>query len=186
MKILQFTIDCPFPPVSGGEIRNAANARALATLGEVLTVSFTGAPAPAPPPNIRHRIIEAARGRGPWHRRSPHPTVHVVPADELAEAASIWKAFVPDLVVIEDIALSQLLALAHEHGGQTVVDLHNVDFAHRGGSHRIAVPCGSAGGAFASTAARSPRHAKRISLAASTADQVWVCTKLTTKTATDL
>ncbi|TIT19369.1 MAG: hypothetical protein E5W78_24835, partial [Mesorhizobium sp.] len=70
MKILQFTVDCPYPPVSGAEIRNAANARALTALGEVLTVSFTGGPAPSPPPNIRHRIIEAARGRGPWQKRS--------------------------------------------------------------------------------------------------------------------
>jgi hypothetical protein len=105
MKILQFTVDCPFPPVSGGEIRNAANARALSAIGEVLTVSFTGAPAPSPPPNIRHRVIGAAGGRGPWQRRSAHPTVHMMPADELAEANSIWKAFAPDLVVIEDIAL---------------------------------------------------------------------------------
>ena len=95
MKILQFTVDCPFPPVSGGEIRNAANARALATMGEVLTVSFTGAPAPSTPPNIRHRIIEAARGRGLWSRRSPHPTVHMMPDDELAEADSIWKSSRP-------------------------------------------------------------------------------------------
>lgn len=176
MKILQFTVDCPFPPVSGGEIRNAANARALATLGEVLTVSFTGAPAPAPPPNIRHRIIEAARGRGPWHRRSPHPTVHVIPADELAEAASIWKAFAPDLVVIEDIALSQLLALAHEHGGQTVIDLHNVD------SRTVADRIGSL--SLWQRWWRFRQHRRKMAhareadiLAASTADQVWVCSE---------
>ncbi|PDQ22065.1 hypothetical protein CN311_05485 [Mesorhizobium sanjuanii] len=176
MKILQFTVDCPFPPVSGGEIRNAANARALATLGEVLTVSFTGAPAPATPPNIRHRIIEAARGRGPWHRRSPHPTVHVVPADELTEAASIWKAFAPDLVVIEDIALSQLLTLAHEHGGQTVIDLHNVD------SRTVADRIGSL--SLWQRWGRIRQHRRKMAqareadiLAASTADQVWVCSE---------
>ncbi|MCV3207080.1 glycosyltransferase [Mesorhizobium sp. YC-39] len=176
MKILQFTVDCPFPPVSGGEIRNAANARALAGLGEVLIVSFTGAPAPALPPNIRHRIIEAARGRGPWHRRSPHPTVHVIPADELAEAASIWKAFAPDLVVIEDIALSQLLALAHEHGGQTVIDLHNVD------SRTVADRIGSL--SLWQRWWRFREHHRRMAqareadiLAVKTADQVWVCSE---------
>ncbi|CCV15888.1 glycosyltransferase [Mesorhizobium sp. STM 4661] len=176
MKILQFTVDCPFPPVSGGEIRNAANARALAGLGEVLIVSFTGAPVLALPPNIRHRIVEAARGRGPWHRRSPHPTVHVIPADELAEAASIWKAFAPDLVVVEDIALSQLLALAHEHGGQTVIDLHNVD------SRTVADRIGSL--SLLQRWWRFRQHHRKIAqareadiLAASTADQVWVCSE---------
>ncbi|CCV08864.1 conserved hypothetical protein [Mesorhizobium metallidurans STM 2683] len=176
MKILQFTVDCPFPPVSGGEIRNAANARALAGLGEVLTVSFTGAPAPATPPNIRHRIVEAARGRGPWHSRSPHPTVHVIPADELAEAASIWRAFAPDLVVIEDIALSQLLALAHEHRGQTVIDLHNVD------SRTVADRIGSL--SLWQRWWRFREHRRKIAqareadiFAAETADQVWVCSE---------
>lgn len=176
MKILQFTVDCPFPPVSGGEIRNAANARALAALGEVLTVSFIGAPALAPPPNIRHRVIEAARGRGPWHRRGPHPTVHVIPADEWAEAASIWKAFAPDLVVIEDIALSQLLALAREHGGRTVIDLHNID--SRTVADRIGgMPLWQRLRRFRENRSKIAQARDADILAAKTADQVWVCSE---------
>jgi polysaccharide biosynthesis protein PslH len=176
MKILQFTVDCPYPPVSGAEIRNAANARALTALGEVLTVSFTGAPAQSLPPNIRHRIIEAARGRGPWQKRSAHPTVHTIPADELAEAASIWKNFAPDLVVVEDIALSQLLALAPEHGGRTVVDLHNID------SRTLADRIGAL--SLWQRLRRFREHRAKIAqareadiLAAKTADQVWVCSE---------
>ncbi|RUU24856.1 hypothetical protein EOD08_24350, partial [Mesorhizobium sp. M6A.T.Ca.TU.002.02.2.1] len=176
MKILQFTVDCPYPPVSGAEIRNAANARALTALGEVLTVSFTGGPAPSPPPNIRHRIIEAARGRGPWQKRSAHPTVHLIPADELAEAAAIWKNFAPDLVVVEDIALSQLLALAPELGGRTVVDLHNID------SRTLADRIGAL--SLWQRLRRFREHRAKIAqareadiLAAKTADQVWVCSE---------
>ncbi|MEP6566424.1 MAG: glycosyltransferase [Mesorhizobium sp.] len=176
MKILQFTLDCPFPPVSGGEIRNAANARALSSLGEVLTVSFTGAPATSPPPNIRHRIIEAARGRGPWHKRSPHPTMLIIPADELAEAASIWKAFAPDVVVVEDIALSQLLALARKHGGRTIVDLHNID--SRSVADRIgALPLWHWLRRWREYRARIAQARDADILAARTADQVWVCSE---------
>ncbi|MEI8702540.1 glycosyltransferase [Mesorhizobium sp. M6A.T.Cr.TU.014.01.1.1] len=176
MKILQFTVDCPYPPVSGAEIRNAANARALTALGEVLTVSFTGGPAPSPPLNIRHRIIEAARGRGPWQKRSAHPTVHLIPADELAEAAAIWKNFAPDLVVVEDIALSQLLALAPEHGGRTVVDLHNIDsrtLADRIGALSLWQRLRS----FREHRAKIAQAREADILAAKTADQVWVCSE---------
>lgn len=174
MKILQFTLDCPFPPVSGGEIRNAANARALSALGEVLTVSFAGAPAPSPPPNIRHRIIEAARGRGPWHKRSPHPTMLLIPADELAEAASTWKAFAPDVVVVEDIALSQLLALAPENGGRTIIDLHNIE--SRTVADRIgALPLWHWLRRWREYRARIAQARDADILAARTADQVWVC-----------
>jgi glycosyltransferase involved in cell wall biosynthesis len=176
MKILQFTVDCPFPPVSGGEIRNAANARALSTLGEVLIVSFTGAPAPELPPNIRHRIVEAASGRGPWQKRSPHPTMHVMPADELSEAASIWKTFAPDLVVIEDIALSRLLALAPEHGGRTVIDLHNID--SRTVADRIdGLPLWQRLRGFRENRRKMAEAREADMIAVKMADQVWVCSE---------
>ncbi|RUU27827.1 glycosyltransferase, partial [Mesorhizobium sp. M6A.T.Ce.TU.016.01.1.1] len=129
-----------------------------------------------PPSNIRHRIIEAARGRGPWQKRSAHPTVHLIPADELAEAAAIWKNFAPDLVVVEDIALSQLLALAPEHGGRTVVDLHNID------SRTLADRIGAL--SLWQRLRRFREHRAKIAqareadiLAAKTADQVWVCSE---------
>ena len=176
MRILQFTVDCPFPPVSGAEIRNAANARALASMGEVLTVSLTGAPAPSPPPNIRHRIIEAARGRGLWGRRSPHPTVHMMPDDELAEADAIWREFSPDLVVIEEIPLSQLLTLAPKHRARTVLDQHNIE--SRTVADRIA-------GLTLWQQIRGWRQNRRKKAeardadrrAAAMADQVWVCSR---------
>ncbi|UVK40914.1 glycosyltransferase [Mesorhizobium sp. AR10] len=176
MKILQFTIDCPFPPVSGGEIRNAANARALSVIGEVLTVSFTGAPAPFPPPNVRHQIIEAARGRGSWQGRSAHPTLHMIPADELAEADSLWKSFAPDLVVVEDIALSQLLALVPRHDARTVIDLHNIDsrtVADRIGS----LPLWQRLRSFREHRRRMAQAREADILAAKAADQVWVCSE---------
>lgn len=176
MKILQFTVDCPFPPISGGEIRNAANARALASMGEVLTVSLAGAPAPSPPPNIRHRIIEAARGRASWYRRSPHPTMHIIPDDELAEADALWGQFDPDLVVIEEIMLAQLLTLAPKHRARTVLDLHNID------SQTVADRIAGLtlwqqlrGWRQNSRKKAEARDADRR--AAATADQVWVCSR---------
>ncbi|MGX9144180.1 glycosyltransferase [Mesorhizobium sp. 128a] len=176
MKILQFAVDCPFPPVSGAEIRNAANARALASMGEVLTVTLTGAPTPSLPPNIRHRIIEAARGRDPWHRRSPHPTMHIIPDDELAEADALWRQFDPDLVVIEEIMLAQLLTLARKHRARAVLDLHNID--SRTVADRIA-------GLTLWQQIRGWRQNRRKKAqardadrrAAAAADQVWVCSR---------
>jgi glycosyltransferase involved in cell wall biosynthesis len=176
MRILQFTVDCPFPPVSGAEIRNAANARALASMGEVLTVSLAGAPAPSPPPNIRHRIIEAARGRDPLYRRSPHPTMHIIPGDELAEADALWRQFDPDLVVIEEIMLAQLLTLAPKHRAPTVLDLHNID--SQTVADRIA-------GLTLWQQIRGWRQNRRKRAqardadrcAAAMADQVWVCSR---------
>lgn len=174
MRILQFTLDNPFPPISGGEIRNALNARALADLGEVLNVHFTGRPSATLPPNVRQRLIEAARGRVPWQRRSPHPTIHVIPDDELAEAAAIWKDFAPDLVVVEDIALSQLLSLAVTHGGRTVIDMHNID-SRTIADRLAAMPLWR-------RLRRFRTHRRKIALAREAdiaagrlADQVWVC-----------
>lgn len=176
MKILQFTVDCPFPPVSGGEIRNAANARALASMGEVLTVSLTGAPAPSTPPNIRHRIIEAARGRAPWGRRSPHPTVHMMPDDELAEADAIWREFAPDLVVIEEIVLSQLLTLAPKHRARTVLDQHNID--SRTVSDRIAgLTLWQQIRDWRQNRRRKAEAREADRCAAALADKVWVCSR---------
>lgn len=176
MRILQFTLDNPFPPISGGEIRNALNARALAGLGEVLNVHFAGRPATALPPNVRQRLIEAARGRVPWQRRSPHPTIHVLPDDELAEATTIWKDFAPDLVMVEDIALSQLLTLAAKHGGRTVIDMHNID-SHTTADRLRSMPLWRRLRRF-----HTHRHknalARQADIAAGRlADQVWVCSE---------
>lgn len=174
MRILQFTLDNPFPPISGGEIRNALNARALASLGEVLNVHFSGRPTGALPANVRQRSVEAARGRAPWQRRSPHPTIHVLPDDELAEATAIWKDFAPDLVVVEDIALSQLQTLAARHGGRTVIDMHNID--SRTTADRLrSMPLWRRLRRF-HTHRRKIVLAREADIAAGRlADQVWVC-----------
>ena len=177
MKILLFTVDCPFPPVSGGEIRNAANALALSAIGEVLTVSFSGAPAASTPPNIRHAVIEAARGRGPWQKRSDHPTVHLMPADELAEADALWRTFAPDLVVIEDIALSRLLTLAPKHGARTIIDLHNIDSRKLEDTVRAA-PLWQRLRSLRRNRLRIGKARDSDTFAAGAADQVWVCSEM--------
>jgi glycosyltransferase involved in cell wall biosynthesis len=100
----------------------------------------------------------------------------MIPADELAEAAAIWKDFAPDLVVVEDIALSQLLALAPEHGGRTVLDLHNID--SRTVADRIsALSLWQRLRRFHEHRAKIVQAREADILAAKAADQVWVCSE---------
>ncbi|TJW61248.1 MAG: glycosyltransferase, partial [Mesorhizobium sp.] len=174
MKILQFTLTCPFPPLSGGEIRCAANARALSAVGEVLTVSLTGSPAQTWLSNVRHLALESARRNGAWQSHRPHPTMRIMPADELAEADALWRAFAPDLVVVENIVLAQLLDLAPQHGARTVIDLHDIDSK--------TVADGIAGLPVLKRLRKVRENRRRIKQArdadrhaAAVADQVWVC-----------
>jgi glycosyltransferase involved in cell wall biosynthesis len=98
----------------------------------------------------------------------------MMPDDELAEAEALWREFDPDLVVVEDIALSQLLTVAAKHSARTVIDLHNID------SRTVADQLGSRplwqrlrGWRHSRRKKAQAREADR--LAAATADQVWVC-----------
>jgi len=177
MKILQFTLTCPFPPLSGGEIRSAANARALSALGEVLTVSFTGSPTQTSLPNVKHLVIESARRNGTWQSHRPHPTMRIMPADELAEVSALWRAFAPDLVVVENIVLAQLLDLAPRHGARVVIDLHDIDSK--------TVADGIAGLPVLKRLRNLRENRRRIEQArdadrhaAAVADQVWVCSQI--------
>lgn len=177
MKILQFTLTCPFPPLSGGEIKCATNARVLSAIGEVLTVSFTGPPTQTSLPNVKHLVIGSAHRRGAWQSRNPHPTMRMMAADELAEAYALWRAYAPDLVVVENIVLTQLLDLAPQHHARIVVDLHDIDSQTE--ADRIAgLPLWKRLRGLRENRRRIKRAQDADRRAAAVADQVWVCSEI--------
>jgi glycosyltransferase involved in cell wall biosynthesis len=177
MKILQFTLTCPFPPLSGGEIKCATNARVLSAIGEVLTVSFTGPPTQTSLPNVKHLVIGSSHRRGAWQSHNPHPTMRMMAADELAEADALWRAYAPDLVVVENIVLTQLLDLAPQHHARIVVDLHDIDSQTE--ADRIAgLPLWKRLRGLRENRRRIERAQDADRRAAAVADQVWVCSEI--------
>jgi len=80
----------------------------------------------------------------------------------------------PDLVVIEDIALSELLTLAPKHRARAVIDLHNID--SRTVVDRIhALRLWQAAAELARKRAQHRKGARFRQARGADGDQVWVC-----------
>ncbi|MCE9630705.1 MAG: glycosyltransferase [Planctomycetia bacterium] len=134
---MQLTVDCPWPAVSGGDIRNALVAAAPG-VSSLLTVGLTP-PLPtteAEPPPYRH--LTCFGDRNPWRCIDPAvPTCLRFPTAALTALDTIVDDFRPDAVVAVGVAWRDVIERLHHRGVPTAVDMHNVEsrlFAEQSGA----------------------------------------------------
>jgi len=176
VRCLQFVMDAAFPPMSGADLRNARNAIALSALGPVLTVNLLGEAA-FPPPGIATHALDLPAGTRPWaFLKSDHPTVFEMGSELLKQIERVWDRFDPDLVLLEGVALSDILDIARRRGTKIIVDMHNLEseiVAESLKRRQLRTKLAT----IASTL-RKVRSSVAADIRAFTeADQVWVCSR---------
>lgn len=174
MRVMQLTADCPWPTVSGADIRNALPAEATG-VSEFLAVGLTQ-PSPgdaARPPFYRQ--VSGFGGRNPWRCIDPAvPTCLRLPEPALAAIDATVVEFRPDVVIAEGVVWRDVIERLHDRGIPTVVDMHNVEsrlFTEQLDSRpwwrRIAG--GRRSAAVVSACERADRSLSML------ADRTWVC-----------
>jgi len=131
MRIIQFLVDCPYPPISGADIRNIMIGRGAAHLGAFLCVGLTPGVNQVPrvnQPELKYKHLEGFANRNPWHAFDPqHPTEILFNSASTQEIRKLLEDFSPDLVIVEGVALTAILDLAREFDIPTVLDMHNIE-----------------------------------------------------------
>ncbi|WP_245440967.1 glycosyltransferase [Mesorhizobium sanjuanii] len=171
-RTLVLCYDPAFPPVSGADLRNHRNAMAAAELGPVCLVSIRPQADPSKPADTRIRteaLTLAGEARtasiGWWRTGAEKRTPRVA----LRRLEAIIRAFGPDSIVVEGIALFKLLRPLRPLAGQLILDMHNVESDLAGQLHH-------ADGTRSSPGPYGVRRLERKALGI--VDRAWVCSRL--------
>jgi glycosyltransferase involved in cell wall biosynthesis len=177
MRSLILTVDPAAPPISGAELRNWQNAKALAALGSVLLLSVRPIVAPAPTAGG----IECASLSGgndasarKVNRRRSSVDLRISEA-QLQSLSHHIEAFRPDSALVEGIPLFPFLAFLRPRVATLRLDMHNIeselraeiDRQHVASRLRMALTGGDAA---------SIRALEREALGI--VDQVWLCSEI--------
>lgn len=142
MRILIITIERPFPPVSGAELRNWTNAMALAGQHEVTLAYLEPRPLAEKPMGLLLLPLAPKEQQPIWGdprtRRSPID-LNFTPA-RLAAFDALLAGCKPDLLLLEGTALYPLAARARGKVPRLIVDFHNVESCLQAATHRLSLP----------------------------------------------
>lgn len=134
MRVMQLTIDCPWPAISGADIRNGLLSEAAA----VSAFQCVGLTAPAPaegPPPAAYRHVAVCGDRNPWRCIDPTtPTCLMFSGAAMSAIETLVDEFAPDVVVAEGVAWRDVVERLSGRGISVVLDMHNVEsqlFAQR-------------------------------------------------------
>ncbi|PTE10600.1 family 2 glycosyl transferase [Mesorhizobium helmanticense] len=171
-RTLVLCYDPAFPPVSGADLRNHGNAVAAAELGSVCLVSIRPQPDPSKPADTRIRTAaltlagEARTASIGWWRTGAEKRISRA---ALKRLEAIIRAFEPDSIVVEGIALFKLLRPLRPLAGQLILDMHNVE-------SDLAGQLQGADTTRSTPAAYGVRRLERKALGI--VDRAWVCSRL--------
>ncbi|WP_292340890.1 glycosyltransferase family 4 protein [Mesorhizobium sp.] len=162
--------DPPFPPTSGGDLRNFGNAMAAAAFGPVCLASLAPRIGEAHPAGVDIRVAQLtnlSERRAPslgWRRMKGESRI-ALPA--LARLKALVQDFQPDTIIVEGIALFKLLAPLRPMARQLILDMHNVesDLADQ-------LPRKKRWRPFSSGVRPLERRAAAI------VDRIWICSQL--------
>lgn len=128
MKTLVLTVAPAFPPRTGGDLRNAAHIRAAAALGPVMAVSLAALRGPGAEQGIRREALSGRSEADCWRspRGAPPGGANVTARDRDGLRALV-RDFAPDTVIVEGIALAELIDAAAAGGAAIVIDMHNIE-----------------------------------------------------------
>ena len=127
-RFLQFAIDRPFPPISGGDIRNAQIARSASEVGNTLTLYLSEIGRAKNSSMENAQIIKASIGRNPWGMiKTLHPTTVKFSDEEISEITKVVDEYVPDVVILEGVAFLPLMSIFASRKIHVIVDMHNIE-----------------------------------------------------------
>lgn len=129
MRVLFITIERPYPPVAGPELRDWQNIAAVATRFETGAVFLTAAAETAPPPPglALWRRLDERTPKEVWGAGGQTPLDVGLTPRALAELDETLAAFAPQVVVLEHTHLHGLVPRLRDGGARLVVDMHNVE-----------------------------------------------------------
>lgn len=132
MRVLFITIDSPYPPVAGPELRNWQNIAAASEGFETAVAFLTPENAAPPPPEAAPglkvwRRLGQASAREVWAAGGATPLDLGIGPATLADLETLLQDFAPRVVVLCHTHLYSLLPRAKARGAAVVVDMHNVE-----------------------------------------------------------
>ena len=174
MRVLCVTIERPFPPGAGPELRDWQNLVAAGAGAETGAVFLTAAGDAPPPPGLAlWRRLDQRPPRQVWGAGGATPIDVSLSPRALAEFDAALADFAPDVVVLEHTQLHALVPRVRASGARLVVDMHNVE-SHLY-SHLVPprLPLKWLQRRFLDRGAARIRRVERRLL--QEADQVWLC-----------
>ena len=176
-RSLVLTVDPAVPPISGAELRNWQNAKALSDFGQVRLVSFRPMHWPAQLSGDRIECVALAeihQQGGPPHTRRRSSIDVRITRSALARLTALVDEFKPDAILVEGIPLFPFLEYLRPLTPNLVLDMHNIEsdlgaqIERRTLSSRV----------FAElTGGDAARIRKLEQQAVGIADRVWVCSE---------
>ena len=175
MRVMQLTVDCPWPTVSGADIRNAIVAAAPG-VAEFLAVGLARPSSGDGASSAAYRQLSGFGGRNPWRCVDPAvPTCLRFPESALSAVDALVAEFRPDAVIAEGVVWRDAIERLQDCGVPTVIDMHNLE--SRLFAERLATqPWWRRLAAMRSTAAISACVRADRSLSGLT-DRTWVCSE---------
>lgn len=128
-RIIQLTIDSPWPSRSGGDIRNAFVAKSASAVGSLHIVSFGAAASSSQSEfDITTTHIPSFEGTIPWHRHDPRlRTLIQLTADDLQFLEKEIQRHSPDIAICEGVGVCAAVPLLRRLGVPHIVDMHNIE-----------------------------------------------------------
>ncbi len=177
MRLMQFFVDCPWPPVSGADIRNALLSRQEG-ISAYRGVGLTEPRQAMSQISIDYHPLRCFSGTNPWRNyRSELPTCLRFPQRAAYEVDQLLDEFQPTIVVLQGVAFGDILRLLKARRVPTVLDMADVE--SRIYQERIQsrtwfkrVLANSLGKRTLAAVKEADRELSRM------ADQTWVCSSI--------
>ncbi len=127
MRLMQFFVDCPWPPVSGADIRNALLSRQEG-ISAYRGVGLTEPRQAMSQTSLDYHPLRCFRGTNPWRNyRSELPTCLRFPKSAAYEVDLLLDEFQPTVVVLEGVAWGDILRQLKDRRVPTVLDMADVE-----------------------------------------------------------
>ncbi|MDA1212133.1 MAG: glycosyltransferase [Planctomycetota bacterium] len=127
MRVMQFVIDCPWPAVSGGDIRNAMFANCIQA-SAYMCVGLARPMGELPTLPVDYRQLEHYGSANPWTCFDPQrPICLSFPVAATEEIDRLVDSFRPTVLLMEGVAWGSVLHQLRERSIPTVLDMHNIE-----------------------------------------------------------
>jgi glycosyltransferase involved in cell wall biosynthesis len=127
MRVMQFIVECPWPPISGADIRNTL----LWNLPGVSAYRCVGLTQPrqaGSSPAVDYHRLTSVPGSNPWRNYDPQqPTCLRFQETTIREVDRLLAGFRPTVAVLEGVAWRDIVRHLQYRGLPTVLDMHNVE-----------------------------------------------------------
>ncbi len=128
VRTLQVSVDCPWPPISGGDIRNAFLARCVGGLGPVLTLCLGKANQDSAPEGVTVEQLPGFLDKNPWHQRNKDVRTSIaIGQSDLDYLEAAITRFRPDIAILEGVYVKEALPVFKKSGLPVILDMHNIE-----------------------------------------------------------